>query len=182
MFYFDWCCCEFFIGYRLRGVRVSGARSNHTHRDRGPPARLNRSEADFSAAVTQQTRSTSATQTSPKASVKTAGVRHAEEILNVSERGAISHRSGDEIVGERGAEMSGAVCSDFERWSGGANTHVSGSGNSHRSAPLTCSARICTIKPQTDYLNMNPACCMCLNMYWSAHNAHGDFIQRLPPH
>ncbi len=54
----------------------------------------------------------------------------------MSERGAISPER-DEIVGERGAEMSGAVCCDFERWSGGANTHVSG--NSHRSAPLTCS-------------------------------------------
>ncbi len=38
--------------------------------------------------------------------------------LNVSERGAISPER-DEIVGERGAEMSGAVCCDFERWSGG---------------------------------------------------------------
>ncbi len=43
----------------------------------------------------------------------------------MSERGAISPER-DEIVGERGAEMSGAVCCDFERWSGGANTHVSG--------------------------------------------------------
>ncbi len=25
----------------------------------------------------------------------------------------------DEIVGERGAELSGAVCCDFEQWSGG---------------------------------------------------------------
>ncbi len=46
-------------------------------------------------------------------------------ILNVSERGAISPER-DEIVGEWGAELSGAVCCDFERWSGGANTHVSG--------------------------------------------------------
>ncbi len=41
----------------------------------------------------------------------------------MSERGAISPER-DEIVGERGAEMSGAemsgaVCCDFERWSGG---------------------------------------------------------------
>ncbi len=43
----------------------------------------------------------------------------------MSERGAISPER-DEIVGERGAELSGAVCCDFERWSGGANTHVSG--------------------------------------------------------
>ncbi len=43
----------------------------------------------------------------------------------MSERGAISPER-DEIVGERGAEMSGAVCCDFERWSGGVNTHVSG--------------------------------------------------------
>ncbi len=48
----------------------------------------------------------------------------------MSERGAISPER-DEIVGERGAEMSGAVCCDFERWSG----------NSHRSAPLTCSGQ-----------------------------------------
>ncbi len=34
----------------------------------------------------------------------------------MSERGAISPER-DEIVGERGAEMSGAVCGDFERWS-----------------------------------------------------------------
>ncbi len=32
----------------------------------------------------------------------------------MSERGAISPEQ-DEIVGERGAEMSGAVCCDFER-------------------------------------------------------------------
>ncbi len=32
----------------------------------------------------------------------------------------------DEIVDERGAELSEAIWSDFERWSGGANTHVSG--------------------------------------------------------
>ncbi len=36
----------------------------------------------------------------------------------MSERGAISPEW-DEIVGERGAEMSGAVWCDFERWSGG---------------------------------------------------------------
>ncbi len=42
----------------LRNMRVSGARSNHN-----ATARQNRSEADFSAAVTQQTRSTSVTQT-----------------------------------------------------------------------------------------------------------------------
>ncbi len=36
----------------------------------------------------------------------------------MSERGAISPER-DEIVGERGAELSGAVCCDFERWSGG---------------------------------------------------------------
>ncbi len=35
----------------------------------------------------------------------------------MSERGAISPER-DEIVGERGAELSGAVCCDFERWSG----------------------------------------------------------------
>ncbi len=46
-------------------------------------------------------------------------------ILNVSERGAISPER-DEIVGERVAELRGAVCCDFERWSGGAKTHVSG--------------------------------------------------------
>ncbi len=39
-------------------------------------------------------------------------------ILNLSERGAISPEW-DEIVGERGAELSGAVCCEFERWSGG---------------------------------------------------------------
>ncbi len=43
----------------------------------------------------------------------------------MSEHGAISPER-DEIVGERGAELSGAVCCDSERWSGGANTHVSG--------------------------------------------------------
>ncbi len=42
----------------------------------------------------------------------------------------------DEIVGERGAELSGAVCCDFERWSWGANTHVSGE---REFSPLTCS-------------------------------------------
>ncbi len=36
----------------------------------------------------------------------------------MSERGAISPEW-DEIVGERGAELSGAVYCDFERWSGG---------------------------------------------------------------
>ncbi len=36
----------------------------------------------------------------------------------MSERGAISPEW-DEIVGERGAELSGAVWGDFERWSGG---------------------------------------------------------------
>ncbi len=35
----------------------------------------------------------------------------------MSERGAISPER-DEIVGERGAELSGAVCCDFERWRG----------------------------------------------------------------
>ncbi len=39
----------------------------------------------------------------------------------MSEHGAISPER-DEIVGERGAEMSGAVCCDFERWSGGERT------------------------------------------------------------
>ncbi len=34
----------------------------------------------------------------------------------MSERGAISPER-DEIVGERGAELSGAVCCDLERWS-----------------------------------------------------------------
>ncbi len=58
--------------------------------------------------------------------------------FNLSERGAISPER-DEIVDERGAELSGAIWSDFERWSGGANTHVSGERNSHRSAPFTCS-------------------------------------------
>ncbi len=52
----------------LRNMRVSGARSKHTAT---AAPRQNRSEADFSAAVTQQTRSTSATQTvCPKASVE----------------------------------------------------------------------------------------------------------------
>ncbi len=37
-------------------------------------------------------------------------------ILNLSERGAISPER-DEIVCERGAELSGAVWFDFERWS-----------------------------------------------------------------
>ncbi len=36
----------------------------------------------------------------------------------MSKRGAISPER-DEIVGERGAEMSGAGCCDIERWSGG---------------------------------------------------------------
>ncbi len=36
----------------------------------------------------------------------------------MSERGPISPEW-DEIVGERGAELSGADCCDFERWSGG---------------------------------------------------------------
>ncbi len=36
----------------------------------------------------------------------------------MSERGAISPEW-DEIVGERGAELSGAVCCEFERWSRG---------------------------------------------------------------
>ncbi len=36
----------------------------------------------------------------------------------MSERGAISPEW-EEIVGERGAELSGVVCCDFERWSGG---------------------------------------------------------------
>ncbi len=36
--------------------------------------------------------------------------------LNLSERGAISPER-DEIVDERGAELSGAIWSDFERWS-----------------------------------------------------------------
>ncbi len=36
----------------------------------------------------------------------------------MSEHGEISPER-DEIVGERGAELSGAVCCDFERWSGG---------------------------------------------------------------
>ncbi len=36
----------------------------------------------------------------------------------MSERGAISPER-DEIVGERGAELSGAVWCNFERWSGG---------------------------------------------------------------
>ncbi len=36
----------------------------------------------------------------------------------MSECGAISPER-DEIVGERGAELSGAVYCDFERWSGG---------------------------------------------------------------
>ncbi len=39
-------------------------------------------------------------------------------ILNLSERGAISPEW-EEIVGERGVELSGAFCCDFERWSGG---------------------------------------------------------------
>ncbi len=36
----------------------------------------------------------------------------------MSERGAISPER-DEIVGEQGAELSGAVWGDFERWSRG---------------------------------------------------------------
>ncbi len=36
----------------------------------------------------------------------------------MSERGAISPER-EEIVDERGAELSGAIWSDFERWSGG---------------------------------------------------------------
>ncbi len=36
----------------------------------------------------------------------------------MSERGTISPER-DEIVGERGAELSGAVWCNFERWSGG---------------------------------------------------------------
>ncbi len=39
-------------------------------------------------------------------------------ILNLSEHGAISLER-DEIVGERGGELSRAVWCDFERWSGG---------------------------------------------------------------
>ncbi len=52
----------------LRNMRVSGARSSHTTT---AAPQQNRSEADFSAAVMQQTRSRSATQTvCPKASVE----------------------------------------------------------------------------------------------------------------
>ncbi len=56
----------------------------------------------------------------------------------MSERGAISPER-DEIVGEQGAEMSGAVCCDFERWSGGSEHPRERGAGIHRSAPLTCS-------------------------------------------
>ncbi len=58
----------------------------------------------------------------------------------MSERGAISPER-DEIVGERGAEMSGAVYCDFERWSGGANTHVSGE---REFSPLSSAHMLCS--------------------------------------
>ncbi len=48
----------------------------------------------------------------------------------MSERGAISPEQ-DEIVGERGAELSGAVCCDFERWSGGVGGGGGGWGSEH---------------------------------------------------
>ncbi len=57
----------------------------------------------------------------------------------MSERGAISPER-DEIVGERGAELSGAVLLDFERWSGRANTHVSGS---EKFSPLSSAHMLC---------------------------------------
>ncbi len=54
----------------------------------------------------------------------------------MSERGAISPER-DEIVGERGAEMSGAACCDFERWSGGSE-HPWGAGSGEREfSPLS---------------------------------------------
>ncbi len=50
-------------------------------------------------------------------------------------------RERDEIVDERGAELSGAIWSDFERWSGGANTHVSGE---RKFSPLSSAHMLCT--------------------------------------
>ncbi len=57
----------------------------------------------------------------------------------MSERGAISPER-DEIGSERGAELSEAVCCDFERWSGGANTHVSGE---REFSPLSSAHMLC---------------------------------------
>ncbi len=56
----------------------------------------------------------------------------------MSERGAISPER-DEIVGERGAELSGAVCCDFERWS----EHLRERGAGILTAPLRSHALLC---------------------------------------
>ncbi len=60
----------------------------------------------------------------------------------MSERGAISPER-DEIVGERGAEMSGAVWCDFERWSGGSE-HPRERGAEILTAQLRSHALVCT--------------------------------------
>ncbi len=69
----------------------------------------------------------------------------------MSERGAISPER-DEIVGERGAEMSGAVCCDFERWSGGSE-HPRERGAEILTAQLRSHA---LARPHTFYIKDHP--------------------------
>ncbi len=58
----------------------------------------------------------------------------------MSERGAISPER-DEIVGEWGAELSGAVWCDFEQWSGGSE-HPRGRGAEILTAQLRSHALV----------------------------------------
>ncbi len=72
----------------------------------------------------------------------------------MSERGAISPER-DEIVGERGAEMSGAVCCDFEWWSGGSE-HPRERGAGILTAQLRSHALLC--RPIRDDTRMGDEC------------------------
>ncbi len=67
----------------------------------------------------------------------------------MSERGAISPEW-DEIVGERGAELSGAVCCDFERWSGGSE-HPRERGAEILTAQLRSHALVDTVRKRMKY-------------------------------
>ncbi len=118
-------------------MRVSGARSNHT-----AAPRQNRSEADFSAAVMQQTRSRSATQTvCPKGQ----GFGWKWQALGM-QRNFKCERAWSDFTGAgwncrwagSGIERRGLL----RLWAvepGERTPTWAGSGNSHRSAPLTCS-------------------------------------------
>ncbi len=158
MFYCNWCCCEFFTGYRLRGIlrvdfpfrayvnrleqphclrnmRVSGARSKHTAT---AAPRQNRSEADFF-------RSSYATNPLHvhHADSVSQGFGWKRQVLGM-QKNFKCERAWSDFTGAgwncrwagSGIERSGLL----RLWAVERTPTWAGSGNSHRSAPLTCSA------------------------------------------